>query len=104
MYHVRFTYGTNYRRYVLHRAGQAPPLHLRFFTRAGLTPTFTIFHPGGASPAPTFTNYNSLLLVLMISVIRATNRSRGVAPRFSLVRRRTATAFSDASLSPTTSM
>jgi hypothetical protein len=51
-----------------------------------------------------FERYKSRLLVLMISVIRATNVSRGVAPRFSFVRRRTATAFSDASLSPTTSM
>jgi len=48
--------------------------------------------------------YNSRLLVLMISVICVTNVSSGVAPRFSFVRRRTATAFSDDSLSPTISM
>ena len=61
--------------------------------------------PGRPQGSPLqYTNYSSMLLVLMISVIRAMKLSSGVAPRFSLVRRRTETALSAASLSPTTSM
>src|SRR5258708_2602454 len=48
--------------------------------------------------------YSSRLFVLMIFVIRSMKSGSGVAPRFSLVRRRTATALLAASLSPTTSM
>jgi hypothetical protein len=58
----------------------------------------------GQAPPLLSTDYRSRLLVLMLLVMRAMNVSRGVTPRFSLVRRRTETDCSCCSLSPTTSI
>ena len=57
-----------------------------------------------ASPPLHYTDYSSRLLALMVLFIRAMNASRGVTPRFSLVRRRTEMACDCCSLSPTTSI
>src|SRR5689334_7883174 len=48
--------------------------------------------------------YNSPLLAVTTLVARSTNTSRGIAPRFSFVRRRTETDCSSISLSPSTSI